>query len=421
MNREDGGSQCGDAEEGHGVAPEQGTRRGLLTSEVKNFTSDCGFARVAAVREIPQTSDARTSPATQPRPTNSGVVSARTSMGLDWVAASKPKSVIDLGELVARFGGSGGKEITRGHGFRGITVCNDTGELVWRELAEGQKDVLVVLKGRALEWLRDRGCDDVSILREFKERGFRINRCDPAIDTTDPEVNPKLVYDAWQDGHVVSRAKGMEPPMHPKIPKGGRRNEDGVGWTVYIGSKASTRYLRVYDKQYEVMKKTGNDPGHLTRFEFQIRDEAADKIADEIIRNGIGAIPSIFRGWIDFKKPSENKQVTRWEQADWWNRMIGDVSRITPKLARGIATPDTVAKTFPQQWGQNLALIVDEGRGAEWLAEVVRNGRTRVGDDRRQHWRERLRSRNPFVTEQVIETPFEPPEIAAGTQGAVSF
>jgi hypothetical protein len=269
---------------------------------------------------------------------------------VDWLSWSKPRTPASekdaLWESIIRtFSSSGEKATVLQSGYAGFDLAG------YGSVLQRGTDLLVILPGQAMQFLRNaKGFSDVWLLNWFLSKGFRCTRIDTAIDTPDPEVRPQLAMRHWDAGAVTCTADSARP-WEPTRKKG--LPPPAGGWTFYIGSPASSRFMRIYDKAAEHSAKNGKTHlKHLTRFELQSRAEAADALARKIAREGLNAIRQVISGWIDFKKiDHHNKEKHKRGSADWWRRIVTD-DKATLSLDPRIATP---AKTL--KWVKSAGVV----------------------------------------------------------------
>jgi len=136
--------------------------------------------------------------------------------------------------------------------------------------------------------------------------GGQVSRLDIAIDT-DEAWDVEDFRKAIKSGEVDTRAR-----------KAGVY--DGLnGWTVYVGSRSSEKFLRIYDKAAET--KT-TDPW--TRIELECKGDFAQSIAKGINAEGYGMIPLVIRAFAHFPT------------LPCWERVTGGggVYLATPKVER---------------------------------------------------------------------------------------
>lgn len=101
------------------------------------------------------------------------------------------------------------------------------------------------LTGTGCEWVKDWDtCEsDLGELRDFQTR-----RVDIALDTTKREVTHETVVNAYRSGLFTTSGR---PPSMTRI-----EPEDPVaGKTVYVGQRAQPKFLRAYEKGFEIASK----------------------------------------------------------------------------------------------------------------------------------------------------------------------
>jgi len=125
------------------------------------------------------------------------------------------------------------------------------------------------------------------VLAYVYENQFEMSRIDVAVDV--PEWwNGALFYEHLTEGLVDTQAK-----KHQFI-------RSNTGWTVYVGSRTSERFLRIYDKQAQ----TGGT-GPWTRVELECKGEYARGVAAFLHLNQLQGIPAIIRGFADWRSRDE--------------------------------------------------------------------------------------------------------------------
>lgn len=101
------------------------------------------------------------------------------------------------------------------------------------------------------------------------KRGWNCTRLDFAVDIQDDMWNVADYYTAWKIAHAHNRQKTCA------------YIEGATGDTFYIGSRASTKFVRVYDKAGEQGLE-----GRWTRVEMECKGEFASRLA-ELAQYGI--------------------------------------------------------------------------------------------------------------------------------------
>lgn len=107
-----------------------------------------------------------------------------------------------------------------------------------------------------------------------------------------------------------------------------------VGTSVQIGSPQSKVLIRIYDKAAE---RGYTDDTHWVRVELQLRDDRGYQFINIPMPPG-EAFAGVLLNYLRFVQPDQtDSNKSRWETADYWYNLIGDVSRISIYTAPGAA------------------------------------------------------------------------------------
>lgn len=119
-------------------------------------------------------------------------------------------------------------------------------------------------------------------LEDTLDLNCKIKRIDIACDLHG-YINLEMLYKFAKSGDAVTLARQV---AHIR---------SNSGETVYIGSRASEKYLRLYDKGAEQRARE-----HWFRAELECKGEYANAVAHHIQQHGPASIPAIIRGFCDF-------------------------------------------------------------------------------------------------------------------------
>jgi len=283
-------------------------------------------------------------------------VMADRCVGMDWLRVTHRLTPTVGREMVRRVADdlvTCGEELKPLYNYTESFDLASYGRLLTR-WENGMLEICVDLPGSALETLRQQGWTDQTICQYFA--GWRCTRLDGAVDVTDNRITPAFIDRMFPDNlrdqnplgsqviddvHAVTTVNRVGWYSDRKV-RGPHRGESS-GTTLYIGSRSSSRFMRVYDKVAEKLAKTGeqlvDDQGnvveHLTRLELEIKGkkgEAATHAMGEIAAKGSQAILDLISGWIDFRVKDSNARAARMTRCDWWERIIGDATPVKPGL-----------------------------------------------------------------------------------------
>lgn len=178
--------------------------------------------------------------------------------------------------------------------------------------------VLWTFTGRDLDKWRKLGFTDARLV-SFVSKLPRVNvtRLDFAIDVF-ADANPLDIKEAWDAGKVNTRAKSCSI-VERRTRKGTR------GVTVYLGSRQSTKLLRVYDKAKQMGEKSPR-----TRIEIEVKKPYANEVLQAMsdfgilragsatirayVRTGVEWFDSIMQGSEYATPATPRKAETDWEK-----------------------------------------------------------------------------------------------------------
>lgn len=150
-----------------------------------------------------------------------------------------------------------------------------------------------------------------SVLRTALAMGANVTRIDIAIDVYH-EMYLRSMKAAADQGEIVTRAQDW-----PLI-------EGRTGSTLYVGSRTSEKFLRIYDKAAEQKAE-----GPWYRIELECKGDFARGVALHVDGNGYEYFGDIIRGFADWPT------MHQWQEAT-----------TSPTLLEGIPRPEKRRDTF---------------------------------------------------------------------------
>ena len=142
----------------------------------------------------------------------------------------------------------------------------------------------------------------MTIIELSRLNDYNVTRCDVTMDF---EGYKNTVSDYLEE--FLAGQCNTQVHKHSEI-----KSEDN-GHTIYLGSRKSARFARIYNKYAEEAKKVRNDaiPEDWLRCEVCLRDEHARSAVKYILAVGMEtAIPGLLRGFMDFPNIAEYSQST---------------------------------------------------------------------------------------------------------------
>lgn len=133
-----------------------------------------------------------------------------------------------------------------------------------------------------------------------------------------------------------------------------------TGQTIYMGSRKSETFLRVYDKRLEQMNKGSEDLGiDWIRWELELKKERAEETVNMIIERG--EIGTIFTGVLNnYVRIVENtdSNVSRCPVSSLWEKFVSTVEKIRLYVAQAEKTLEEKENWFKYQVAPTLAGII---------------------------------------------------------------
>lgn len=144
--------------------------------------------------------------------------------------------------------------------------------------------------------------------------GVQITRIDIAFDDRKKLLYLSDVANALECGLYTSRLKKWEIT-----------HDSNDGMTIYLGSKHSDMFFRLYDKAIE-RGYIDRSCGHWVRVELQLRHEKAQQFLNQ--RLTADNLISILNDLIRFVVDDMDTNKARRNTVDWWEKFIGSAMRI---------------------------------------------------------------------------------------------
>ena len=201
----------------------------------------------------------------------------------------------------------------------------------------------------------------------------KVTRIDLALDNIgDVYFYPHELKDFHDAGVMKSRWRSFE-----SIQKSSMQSTDLTGDTVYLGSRTSDLFCRVYDKTLERIYR-GDDrelPEHWVRWELVCKDDRAQVACEQLLESGfaIGEIISgVFSNYLSIlvKNPFDSHKE-RWPIHKRWQCFIGDVKPIRLfRVLKPEKTLEDVADWIIKQCAPSLSALI-RVYGEDWIQKEI--------------------------------------------------
>lgn len=285
---------------------------------------------------------------------------------LDWLTCTFPYDEVLMAYIEGEFGGM----TIRERGMMGYTHSAsilDKGSFCWSPTRKDQR-MCLVLPASALASL---SIPAIELLEWCVAHNATFTRLDFAVDDFNGILDLDIIREHLQKGWLSTRWRVYRPEGQMEIGSDSTEGET----TIYIGSRASESFTRVYDKVVE-MEAKGMEPGveHWVRFELETKGKRADALARKVLeaeKSG-GYILDYINGLIEFKEPSDSdSNKWRWETAQWWTDFIKTVEKTRLSLPKSERTIEKTRTWVRHSVAPGLAVMLGAGLYSDLMAIAV--------------------------------------------------
>lgn len=179
------------------------------------------------------------------------------------------------------------------HGYTRAAAWESGVVAMWNSEAE-RMGFHIVLSGSALRWMKDRGTSPQYLLDGLHDLGARFSRIDLAIDLRGSLLTPAELS---KKSLKPYKGRGRTPALTTVT------GDDG-SWTVYVGSRSSDKFLRIYDKA----KEQKNYEADYVRIEIECKGMVAHWLGEHLFEADKGlayrTASTLIRGMADFDTPT---------------------------------------------------------------------------------------------------------------------
>lgn len=154
------------------------------------------------------------------------------------------------------------------------------------------------------------------------------------------------------------------------------------GGTLYIGSRHSNTFTRIYDKAVEQRSKGLAVEGPWTRVETEYAGERADTLGRCLVGLELEkfreAAIGFLRQAVDFKATTpdmEDYERSRAPLLAWWERLTEGLKKCQMVIRKTVRTIEEVCEWVEKSLTPMLAVIIaGKESGEEWLLKVIAEG-----------------------------------------------
>jgi len=187
------------------------------------------------------------------------------SITLDWLAGTFKENSNELHSFLALYASDKGSlPETARHGYSAAYRSQDEVVCMWND-DRPEMGYHVILGGSAIRATCERlKVSQETILAAFLRSGISTTRLDLALDLAETEVQLSAIWHALQGGENCGTARTF-----------GHIESEKSGETIYVGSRQSEKFIRIYNKAAQV----GNEHALWYRFEVETKGMVARALA----------------------------------------------------------------------------------------------------------------------------------------------
>lgn len=317
----------------------------------------------------------------------SGGQSVSSALVVDWLSFTVPSfgewaspyfvlCWLGLGEWVL---GRDVVERSGRYGYRRMWRVGGEGGHV-EIMFDGHADmgVHVQITGQGCRWLEDLGIVTSwqDFLRDVHLAGFRVSRCDVAIDDRAGRLDVGEMVRLFRAGEVVTKYR-------MRVVTGAERAGAGAAGveTVYFGDvRQGETGIRVYDKRVERIAAGCEDPGAWVRVELVVRDEPARDLVRLVAGKGLAVAAGVVLRKLDFVQRSSDSNRWRWRSYGWWVEFLRYAREVVlARRERGEASLTRTREVLARQAARGFArLVLGLGSVQEVAGWLLREGKARL-------------------------------------------
>jgi hypothetical protein len=220
-----------------------------------------------------------------------------TALAVDWIRVTTKQ--FSAATLVKKYAfGFDPDDWSTSHGINGYDsrMQNPHGHYIMWNSQRPEMGTNMMFDGRACSELYKLSVNLLDMVRELSQDGYQFTRLDLAIDIHGVEIDIPLLAQSEHKGSVNN-----DPIL---VTKG---KDARGGSTLYLGSRTSEKFLRIYDKA----KEQGLADVNWVRVELELKGETATKIASRIVHMSDDDVAIFVKGMIKGMYEPENEGYQR--------------------------------------------------------------------------------------------------------------
>lgn len=239
-------------------------------------------------------------------------------------------------------------------------------------LSDGNEDMgtHVILSGKGCREIEN-NYPILELVKRLNKLEIKTTRIDLAIDDVSGKIiKLDSIIEDVQNANIVSKWKSSTEITKRSIHDGGLE-----GQTVYLGSRKSEVFMRIYNKSLQ-LKLDGN----WNRIELEIKGKKSEELQKIMTEKNIGKLTKgLINNYIRIVEPGRDKNKSRWKTKEYWTKIIDTTEKIQLSRKKEEKTLEELKNWIEKQVAPTLATIVmAEGGDVEFLYKQVTKGKHRI-------------------------------------------
>jgi phage replication initiation protein len=312
---------------------------------------------------------------TSPPPGNTGAQTPEGEQCIDWSGFTLPDGT-PVEKFVLPWLGEGFEKMESG-GHYGYTECWRRGNVTVSAGGRPGMGVHVDCSGQGCRELEQLGVvkDWPTFTAEVLASGGKFSRLDLAVDDRAGKLELEIIRAAAEQGNIVSRYRSIRNDWRHDASTG-----ELTGTTIYLGSRKSESFVRMYDKALELKAKGQKVVGPWVRVELEMHDKRAQVLAQQLSKSSSpGALlAGLLRGLIDIKDRGQQLQRYKWATASYWGEFLNWSSKLHLVIKPAVRTVERTFNWVSNQVAPSLALLRLAIAGDGWLQNLLKEGERRL-------------------------------------------
>ena len=211
----------------------------------------------------------------------------------------------------------------------------------------------------------------LGLVTRLNENEIKCTRIDLALDDKQDKLIPfKTLIRDVRSGNVVSKWKSSTEFTKRNLSDG-----EIIGQTIYIGSRQSAVFMRIYDKALQLQLKE-----RWIRMEIEIKNNNAQTLQKKMTKDNIGLLTkTIINNYFRIVEPEQDTNKSRWKTKEYWQKIIDTTEKTKLSEFPEEPTIDKSRNWLKKQVSTTMATVcIADGGSVDFLYELIKEGQKKM-------------------------------------------